>query len=66
MKSGAIPGLMLDLGLLKIISEGCFPISSPCDGPYSYPFPNLAGQSLPLLNLTCPKISINFIIFDNP
>ncbi len=36
------------------------------EGPYSDPFSNPAGQSLPLLNLTCPKISINLNIFNNP
>ena len=48
-----------------------FPISSPCGcsntaGLYPNLFPNTAGQSYSLLNLTCPKISINFNIFNNP
>ena len=34
-------------------------------GPYTNPLPKPAGQSLHLLNLTCPKMSINFIIFNN-
>ncbi len=29
-------------------------------GPYPNTFPNLVGQSLPLLNVTCPKISNNY------
>ncbi len=33
--------------------------------PYPNPFPNPAGQSYSLLDLTCPKISINSIIFNN-
>ncbi len=62
---------MLDLGLLKIIWGGVFSYFWPLQvalipaGPYPYPFPNSAGPSSPLLNLTCPKISINFIIFNN-
>ena len=69
--SGALFGLMLDLGLFKIIRGGVFPISSSSrgsksTGPYPNPFPIPAGQSQPLLNLTCPKISINLIIFNNP
>ncbi len=63
--SGALPGLMLNLGLFEIIWGGVFPISSPSGERYPNPFPNRAGQSLPLLNLTCPNISINFIIFNN-
>ncbi len=50
--SRALPGKMLDLGLLEICvcGGGVFPISSPCDGSYhagSYPnpFPNSAGLS---------------------
>ncbi len=35
-------------------------------GPYPNNFPNLAGQSKALLSLTCHKIIINFIIFNNP
>ena len=35
-------------------------------GYYPNPFSNPVGQSLPLINLTWPKISINFIIFNNP
>ena len=69
--SSALSGLMLDLGLLKIIWGGVFPFLAPMGtpnpaGPYTDPFPNPAGQSLPLLNLTCPKLSINSIIFNNP
>ncbi len=37
-----------------------FPIISLCRGLYPNPFLNPAGQSQPLLNLTCPKISINY------
>ncbi len=50
MGSGALPGLMLDLGLLKIICEDVFPLSS-YDGvsntvrPYPNPFTNPVGLS---------------------
>ena len=40
--SGALSGLILDLGLLKVILGKFF---------LSYPLPNPAGQSWPLLNL---------------
>ncbi len=59
---------MLDLGLLEIIivlflsTEG----GSKLTGHYPNPMPNPAGQSYPLLNLTCPKLSIKIIIFNNP
>ncbi len=49
--SGALSGLMLDLGLLKILCGGVYPISSPCGGgsnpagPSPDPFPNLAGKA---------------------
>ncbi len=47
--SGALPDLMLDLGILKIILVGVFflfPIwGSNSAGPYPHPFPNPAGQS---------------------
>ena len=47
--SGTLPGLMLDLGLLKIIWEGGFSICSHCGGCnpaglYPNPFPNPAGE----------------------
>ena len=32
MESGALPGLMLDLGLLKISLGGVFPTSRPAGG----------------------------------
>ena len=69
--SGALPGKMLDLGLLKISWEGVFLAFPPVGGfnparPYHNPFPKPAGQSLPLLNLTWPKININLNIFHNP
>ncbi len=34
--------------------------------PYPNHFPYPAGQSLPFLDLTCPKVNIMFIIFNNP
>ncbi len=48
--SGALSGLMLDLGLLKIIWGEFFLFLAPAGdfnlaGPYSNPFPNPAGQS---------------------
>ena len=48
--SGALPGLMLDLGLLKLIRECFFLFLAPARGsntvlPYPYLFPNPAGQS---------------------
>jgi len=48
--SGALSGLMLDLGLLKISLGAFLPISIPCGGfnpagLYTYPFPNPVGQS---------------------
>ncbi len=52
MESGALPGLMLDLGLLKISLGEFFLCLSPTGL-----LPNPAGQSQPLLNLTCSKIS---------
>ncbi len=69
--SGTHPGLGLDLGLLKISSGGVFTISSHVEGPnpaehYPNPFPILVRHSWPLINLTWPKISINFIIFNIP
>ncbi len=56
--SGALPDKMLDLGL-------CTGDYNPA-GPYPNPFPNPEGQSLSLLNLPRPKISINVITFNNP
>ena len=48
--SGALPGLMLDIGLLKIIFGDFFLFSDPAGGsnstgPYHNPFPNPAVQS---------------------
>ena len=43
-ESGALPGLMLDLRLFKIIFWVYFPISNPI-GPYHNLFLNPAGQS---------------------
>ena len=62
--SSVLSGLMLDLGLVKIIWGGVLPFFSPVL-PYPIPVPNPAGQNYLLLNLTCPKMSINFIIFNN-
>ena len=42
--SGALPGLMLDLGLLKIIRGGVF-FAFLATGPYPDHFPNPSGQS---------------------
>ncbi len=39
--------------------------STPAE-PYPNPFSIRVGQSKPLLNLTWPKIGINFMIFNNP
>ena len=51
MGSGALPGLMLDLGLLKVsLGGGFFLFLAPAGGsilagPYPHPYPNPAGQS---------------------
>ncbi len=52
--------------IVKLQLRGCFFIFLAPAGHYPNPVPNPAGQSLPLTNLTWPKIGINFIIFHNP
>ncbi len=44
--SGVLSGLILDIGLLKIIWGGIFPISSPCGGSnYAGSYPNPEGKA---------------------
>ncbi len=43
--SGALPGKMMDQGLLKNKLEGYFSFCPKTLGPYPYPFRNSAGES---------------------
>ncbi len=58
--SGALSGLMLDLGLLNSFERAFFLFLATAGGsnpamPYPNPLPHHAGQSEPLLNLTWPE-----------